>query len=85
MTAPATYSIETVTLTPTAGAHTTSLFATASSSIMTNYEPSRSVDSQHRIEAIEDINGNPIIFSVGTNNHLYAIVRSSTEKTGWAQ
>lgn len=56
-----------------------------SSSLMTNYEPSRSVDSRHAIEVAEDTAGNPMVFSIGTANELYAILHTSDPKAAWRQ
>ena len=85
MSNPQTYSMNTAALTPTSVTSASALSVTASSSIMTNYEASKSVDAQGGVQVIEDVNGNPIIFSIGTNQHLYAIVNTASAQTGWAQ
>lgn len=85
MTTLKTYSHETVNLTPNSKAKTSKLSLTGSASLMTNYEPARSVDSGHHIKAIEDKNGDPIIFSVGTGGELFAIMRGAPGSTGWRQ
>ena len=82
---PKTYALETGNLTPSPNAKSKKIKVTASSSIMTNYEPARSITSDHRIVPIEDKNGNPIVFSVGTNNDLYAITQSSGKDGAWKQ
>jgi hypothetical protein len=84
MTSIKTYSNQSVTLTPKKSTQK-SIKATASCSIMTNYEPSRSVTANHKIKPIQDINGNPIVFSISTNNHLYANIRDTSSTSGWAQ
>jgi hypothetical protein len=63
----------------------TQLNVCISSSLMTNYEPSRSVDSQHAIEVAEDTAGNPMVFSIGTANELYAILHTADPKAPWRQ
>lgn len=80
-----TYSLETLSLTSTKGAGAKPITLTGSASLMTNYEPARAVDAGHRIETLEDINGNPMIFSSGTEGALFAILRSEKIKTGWIQ
>lgn len=85
MANPKTYSNQSVNLTPSASSKHSKIIATASSSIMTNYEPSRSVTANHKIKPVEDVNGNPIVFSVGTNNHLYVVLRDTKSSSGWAQ
>ena len=85
MTTNRTFSNQTLTLTPTASSNAKDIMITGSSSIMKNYEPSRSVTASHKIRPVEDINGNPIIFSIGTNNHLFVIIRDPKSKSGWSQ
>jgi hypothetical protein len=63
----------------------TTLKLSVSTSLMTNYEPSRSVDSQQAIDVVEDVNGNPIVFSIGTANQLYAILRTADPTAAWTQ
>ncbi|MEL7116236.1 MAG: hypothetical protein AAGP08_11710, partial [Pseudomonadota bacterium] len=82
---PQPFSFQNQPLTPSASAEVTALNLSASASIMTNYQPSLPVSSQHKIAAVEDVNGNPMIFSIGTENELYAIVSDPTQQTGWAQ
>src|SRR4051794_19160921 len=79
-----TYDINNLTL-PTTDPKLTELQLTISSSLMTNYEPSRSIDSQHSIEVAEDINGNPMVFSIGTVNELYVICRTTDPTAPWSQ
>lgn len=79
------FSMQSVTLTPAGPDPVSALTMTGSSSLMENYQASRPVDSQHSVRVVEDITGNPIVFSVGTNGHLFAVVHDPSEKTGWKQ
>lgn len=79
-----TYDINELTLSTT-DPTVTQLQLSISSSLMTNYEPSRSVDSQHSIAVAEDVNGNPMIFSIGTANELYVICRTADPTAPWSQ
>ena len=85
MTQPKTYSMDTIALSPTSAAGTTALKLMGSASLMTNYAPARAVDAGHRIRPVEDIHGNPIVISVGTEGALFAIMRSNVAATGWVQ
>ncbi len=82
---PQPYSLQNQPLTPTAKTATSELTLTASASMMTNFQPALPVSSHNAIHAVEDINGNPMIFSVGNTNELYAIISDPSEQTGWAQ
>ena len=79
-----TYDVNELTLSTT-DPTVTELQLTISSSLMTNYEPSRSVDSQHSIDVAEDVNGNPMVFSVGTVNELYVICHTTDPTAPWTQ
>src|SRR5262245_19373748 len=79
-----TYDVNELTLSTT-DPTVTQLQLAVSSSLMTNYEPSRSVDSQNSIDVAEDVNGNPMVFSIGTANELYVICRATDPTAPWSQ
>lgn len=63
----------------------TQLNLSVSSSLMTNYQPARAVDSQQSVEVAEDINGNPMVFSIGTTKELYVIASTADPSAPWSQ
>lgn len=65
---------------------------TADAELMKYDLASRAVDVEHRIRVVQDKNGNPMIFSIGTpdfthNNQsaFYVIMRQAGTPTGWQQ
>lgn len=85
MSAPQTYSMETTALTPSPDAGVQALSITGSASLMQNFEPSRAVDCEDKteIKALQDANGKPVVFSVGTGGQLFAILPNDGIATGW--
>ncbi len=65
---------------------------TVDAELMKNHAASRAVDAEHRIKVVQDSNGNPMIFSIGTTDvahdnqsAFYAIIRQLGTPTGWRQ
>lgn len=53
--------------------------------IMPNYRASRTVSVTHPISAVHDRNGDPAVFSIGTDNQLWVCFRDPAQPTGWRQ
>lgn len=53
--------------------------------IMPNYRASRTVSVTHPISAVHDRNGDPAIFSIGTDHQLWVCFRDPAQPTGWRQ
>lgn len=54
------------------------------SELMKNYSPELPVDATHQLEALQ-AGTTPWVFSVGTDNTLYAVTRQEGSGTGWVQ
>ncbi|MEO0338228.1 MAG: hypothetical protein AAF242_03345 [Bacteroidota bacterium] len=63
---------------------TTSAPVQVTAEIMENFMAATAVDTQHKIEAVQDSRGFPIIFSIGSQNELYAIYRNESIQSGWS-
>lgn len=55
------------------------------SEIMPNYRASSTVSVFHPISAVHDQNGDPAIFSIGTDHQLWVCFRDPAQPTGWRQ
>ena len=53
--------------------------------LMTNYQAYLPVAPGNAIGAVQDPDGNPLIFSIGSDGQLYLIGRDTEEFTGWNQ
>ncbi|MGE7471489.1 hypothetical protein ACQKLX_18750 [Bosea sp. NPDC003192] len=53
--------------------------------IMPNYRASRTVSVTHPISAVHDRNGDPAVFSIGTDDQLWVCFRDPAQPTGWRQ
>ncbi|HEU5226197.1 MAG TPA: hypothetical protein VFU49_00190 [Ktedonobacteraceae bacterium] len=77
---------------PSATGTSTSMHVQADAELMKYDMASRAVDAEHRISVVQDTNGDPVIFSIGTpdftNNNqsaFYVIMRQAGAPTGWQQ
>lgn len=53
--------------------------------LMVNYQSSMPVAPGHRIAAVQDRDGNPMLFSIGSDSLFYLIARDPQSPTGWSQ
>lgn len=53
--------------------------------LMTNYQAVLPVAPGHRIAAAQDRSGNPMLFSIGGDGHLYLIGQAPGTASGWQQ
>lgn len=65
--------------------NTEKITATLDGEIMTNYQASSPVSPGSHIEATQDVNGDPILFSLSNQNQLFVICRDHTSGSGWQQ
>ncbi len=59
--------------------------AAVCSELMENHLAATAVDESYHIAAVVDANGDPMLFSIGSDRKLYLIVKASGSPTGWAQ
>lgn len=61
------------------------IIATLDGEIMTNYQATSPVSPGSHIEANQDVNGDPILFSLASDQQLYMISRDHESGSGWQQ
>lgn len=69
--------------TPNSGFGT--LNCSVTSELMQNHSAGLPVDPQHQIQVVQDNNGSPMVFSIGTNGKFYLVMRQDGGQTGWQQ
>lgn len=62
-----------------------SLTVTADSEVMQNYQSALPVAANQTLAAVEDSTGNPMVFSIGGDGHLYLLMADPGGPTGWKQ
>ena len=61
------------------------VMTSSQSELMPNYMASSAVSSKYPIQSVLDHSGNPVVFSIGTNQELWVVYRDSLSPTGWVQ
>jgi hypothetical protein len=59
------------------------LSVSAIGELMKNQAPASIVSPQHKMKVLQDINGEPMIFTIGNDNIFYVYLRSNDSSTGW--
>lgn len=70
---------------PTSVAGAETLTISADAEIMQNYQTALPVAANQHLEAVQDVNGDPMIFSIGSDQRLYLIMSDPGGPTGWQQ
>lgn len=61
------------------------LTVSADAEIMQNYQAALPVAANHSLASVEDSDGNPMVFTLGGDHHLYLIMADPGGPTGWKQ